>query len=354
VTVTIKDKDLDGRKVVIGAQRLGRMTFLNRFLPITKDPTSVQIGKAAEKEKPQGDGGLPGTINPGGNMAIVGSNFGAQKGRVLLDGNEVTTESWTDTKIVVKLPKGLIPGNPVNVRAFSADKRSINLNPAQTFVADIQMEGTTGETAGGTGTIDPSTTGGQGDPTTSGGTGGGPGGGTAGGTGTTGGGTTGGTTIPSSGELPGTYNLLLSDNRADYVKAAEQTRTAKTPGALAVRAYALAALNRVDEAMAAAKRATRALGERESGKDAALVYLAMAKAVENANPAEAIGGYAEADKEVDKSAPGFVFKDIVIARFKVAQKSNFEAKIILQDAMKKNPTRAEQTAIQRMLRQVGG
>ena len=357
VTVKIKDKELDGKRVIIGAQRLGRMTFLNRWLPITKDPTSVQIGKAPEKERGPAAGGLPGTITPGENLVIGGTNFGPKAGRILLDGKPVTPQSWSDEKIVLKLPKGLVPGNPVTVRAFTAEGKTIDLGSGQTFVGDIQMPGGDigGDTAGGTG-----------GEMTGGGPGGGPGGGTGGemtggGTGgaqtsggTSGGGTTGGTGPGTAGALPASYNLLLSDSRSDYIKAAEQTRTAKTAGALAVRAYALAALNRVDEAQAAVDKATKALGNRDDGKDAALVFLAYAKAIENANPANAVAGYAEADKEVDKIAPSFVFKDIVIARFKIAQKSNFEAKIILQDALKKGPTTQERASILKLLKSVGG
>lgn len=349
VTVTVKDKDLDGKKVVFGAQRLGRLTFLNKFLPVTKDPVSVQIGKPPEKEKGPAVGGLPGTINPGQNLVIGGTNFGAQKGKILLDGKPAAITSWTDEKIVVALPKGLIPGNPVSVRALTVEGKTIDLGSGQTFVADIQIgpedDPTTsgGGTAGSTGGFDPSTTGGgQTDPTTGGGatTGGSPG--------TTGGGTTGGPVTPTS-ELPSAYNLLLTDSRSDYVKAAEQTRTAKTAGGLAVRAYALAAINRVDEAKAALNKAVAALGNRESGKDVGLVMLAFAKATENANPANANASYAEADKSVDGVAPGFVFKDLVIARYKIVQKSNFEAKIILQDALRKNPSSQERAAIQKLL-----
>lgn len=348
VTVTVKDKELDGKKVVFGAQRLGRLTFLNRFLPVTKDPVSVQVGKPPEKEKGPAAGALPGTITPGTNLVIGGTNFGPQKGKVLLDGKPAAIMSWTEEKIVIPLPKGLIPGNPVSVRAWTSDGRTVDLGSGQVFVADIPIgpEGdptTSGGTAGSTGGFDPSTTGGGQDPTTGGTTGGGPGGTS----GTSGGGTTGGGT--QTADLPASYNLLLTDSRSDYVKAAEQTRTAKSAGGLAVRAYALAAINRVDEAKAALNKAMAALGDRESGKDVGLVMLAFAKATENANPANATASYAQADKDVDGVAPGFVFKDLVIARYKIVQKSNFEAKIILQDALKKGPTAQERAAIQKLL-----
>ncbi len=348
--VTLKDEALDGKKVVLGVQRLGKATLLNRFLPIIKDPTSVQIGKPPEKEKGPPVGGLPGTIDPGKKLVIGGTNFGAQKGKVLLDGKPANLESWNDEKIVVVLPKGLIPGNPVSVRALTADGKTIDLGSGQTFVADIQIDDPTtgGGTGGLTGGFEDPTTGGSGGP--GGGTGSTGGGGSGGGSGSTGG----GGPIAQSGDLPAAYNLLLTDNRADYVKAAEQTRNAKTPGALAVRAYALAALNRVDEARSALNQAMQAIGNRDSGKDVGLVMLAFAKATENANPANANASYAEADKEVDGVAPSFVFKDLVIARYKIAQKSDFEAKIILQDALKKGPSSQERAAIQRLLSKVGG
>lgn len=346
--VTLKDETLDGKKVILGVQRLGKATLLNRFLPIIKDPTSIQVGKPPEKEKGPASGALPGTITPGTNLVIGGTNFGAQKGKVLLDGKPATITSWTEEKIVVPLPKGLIPGNPVSVRAWTGDGRTVDLGTGQVFVADIPIgpeddPTTTGGSAGSTGGFDPSTTGGGTDPTTGGATGGGPGGST----GTSGGGTTGGGT--QTAELPSAYNLLLTDSRSDYVKAAEQTRTAKSAGGLAVRAYALAAINRVDEAKAALNKAVAALGNRESGKDVGLVMLAFAKATENANPANATASYAQADKDVDGVAPGFIFKDLVIARYKIVQKSNFEAKIILQDALKKGPTAQERAAIQKLL-----
>ncbi len=344
-TITLKDETLDGKKVILGVQRLGKATLLNKFLPIIKDPTSVQIGKPPEKERGPAVGGLPGTINPGTKLVIGGTNFGPQKGKILLDGKPSNIESWTDEKIVVVLPKGLIPGNPVSVRALTSDGKTIDLGSGQTFVADIQIDDptTTGGGSGGlTGGFD-ETTGstGQTNPTTGGG--GTTGGASGGSSGSTGGGST------QTSELPGAYNLLLTDNRSDYLKAAEQTRTAKSAGALAVRAYALAAINRVDEARAALNKAMGAIGNRESGKDVGLVMLAFAKATENANPSNANASYAEADKSVDDVAPGFVFKDLVIARFKISQGSNFEAKIILQDALKKGPTSQERAAIQKLL-----
>jgi len=291
-----------------------------------------------------------------GTLTIGGQNFGDQQGRVLINGKPAKVVSWADETVQVKVPNTIVPGDSFSVAAYSADNQVVTLNPNICMVKDVSMPPDE-TTDGSTGSI-PDTTG-----STSGGSGGTSGGGSGGTTGATGGGsgtsgsTSGGGTRPtgSTGALPtSSYQLLLSDNRADYVKAANNTRSAKDPGSLAVRAYALAALNRVDEARTAINKATQAMGDRDSGNDVALCMLAFSKAIENANPANAVAGYAQADGEVDKVAPGFVFKDIVIARFKMSQNSKFEAKVILQDALKKGPTAAERTAINRMLKQVGG
>ncbi len=348
VTVTITDKDLDGKKVVIGAQRLGRMTFLNRFLPITKDPTSVQIGKKAEVLKDP-VGGLPATVKSDGQLVVGGENLGAKPGKILIDGKPGVIVSWTDQKFVVKLPK-LVPGNPVNIRGQTADGRKIDLAPGQALVEDIMIEGDPTTTGGG----DFPTTGGQGEQT-GGGPGGGTGGGPGGGTGTSGGGSSGGTVnTPNTGELPSSYNLLLSFNRSDWNKIAAQTRSAKSSGELAVRAYALACLNDVDGARAAINKALSAVGNRETGKDVALILLTYLKAGETANPALADKEYADADKNLVGVAPGFVFVDIAIARYKIERKSLSEARIILKEARRKQPSSAESAAIDRMLRQAGG
>ncbi|MBN9502667.1 MAG: hypothetical protein BGO01_02320 [Armatimonadetes bacterium 55-13] len=356
VVATITDKDLDGKKVIVGAQRLGTLTILGRFLPVTKDPTSVQIGKAPDKPKGAPSGTIPASVDMNGTLTIGGQNFGDQQGRVLINGKPAKVVSWADETVQVKVPNTIVPGDSFSVAAYSADNQVVTLNPNICMVKDVSMPPDE-TTDGSTGSI-PDTTG-----STSGGSGGTSGGGSGGTTGATGGGsgtsgsTSGGGTRPtgSTGALPtSSYQLLLSDNRADYVKAANNTRSAKDPGSLAVRAYALAALNRVDEARTAINKATQAMGDRDSGNDVALCMLAFSKAIENANPANAVAGYAQADGEVDKVAPGFVFKDIVIARFKMSQNSKFEAKVILQDALKKGPTAAERTAINRMLKQVGG
>jgi hypothetical protein len=351
VTVTIKDKDLDGKKVIIGAKRLGRLTFLNSFLPVTKDPTSVQIGKAPEKERGPAAGGLPGTVSPGEKLVIGGTNFGPNKGRILLDGKPITPESWTDEKIVVKLPKGLIPGNPVTVRGFTAEGKTIDLGSGQTFVADIQMD-----TTGTTSELMPTTTGIE-DPTT--GSSAGPTGSSAGSsgetTGNTSSGTTGTTSNPPTTGLPRSATLLLSATRSDYNKVIQQTRNAKTAGELAVRAFALAELNKPDEAVAAIGKAKAAIGNRDKGEDIALLMLALVKTVENSNPANTAAVYADLDKDVESVAPGFVFKDIVIARYKISRKENSEARAILGGASRNQAaTDAERAVIEKLLKQAGG
>lgn len=348
VVATITDNDLDGKKVIIGAQRLGRMTILNRFLPVTKDPTSVQIGKAPDKPKGAPSGTIPASVDMNGTLTIGGQNFGEQQGRVLINGKPAKITSWADDTIQVKVPNTIVPGDSFSVAAYSADNQVVTLNPNICMIKDVSMP--PDETPdGSTGTI-PETTG-----SSDGGGGATTGGSSTGSGGSTNGGNGGTRPTTSRGDLPtSAYQLLLSDSRSDYVKAADNTRSAKDPGSLAVRAYALAALNRVDEARDAINKATKAMGNRDTGDDVALCMLAFSKAIENANPANAVAGYAQADGEVDKVAPGFVFKDIVIARFKMSQNSKFEAKVILQDALKKGPTAAERTAINRMLKQVGG
>ena len=353
VTVTIKDKDLDGRKAVIGAQRLGRMTFLNRFLPITKDPTTIQIGKAPEKEKGAPFGGLPASVKSGGTLTIGGTNFGDQPGKLLINGQPVKTSKWSDVTIVAPVPNNLIPGSFLNVSGQTADGKKIDLN-GQTVVEDIDIStsgltaGTAGETGGETGGEFGLTGGTSGETS---GSGGATGGGTGASTGTSAGTSGGGTSLPV-GELPDTYSLLLTDERADYAKAA--TRGGRSVGALAVQAYALASLNRVDPAYEKIKEAEKLLKNRESGKDAALLMLAYAKATETKNPAEVHKAYAMLDEAVDSTAPGFVFKDIAIARFKIDQKANGEARAILRDALRKNPSAAEEAEIRRLMRKAGG
>jgi hypothetical protein len=342
--VTIKDQTLDGKKVVMGVQRLGKMTLLNRFLPIIKDPTSVQIGKAPEAPKAAGIGSLPGTISPGKDFVIGGTNFGpAPGGKVLVDAKPATVANWSEEQITVKAPKGLVPGNPATVRAFSADGKPIDLGPGQVFVADVEMppggfEGMTGGEEGGT-------TG------TPGGTTGSPGGTTGTPGGTTG--TTGSTPPPpTAGALPSTFSLLVSDSRNDYTKVV-QTTGEKTVGELAVKAFAFAELNRADEAQARINKAMKMAGSRESGKDIALLLLASAKTVETATPSKADEYYAGLDADIDGIAPGFVFKDIAIARYKISSGSKFEAEILLKDALKKNPTPAETREINRLLKLAG-
>ena len=138
------------------------------------------------------------------------------------------------------------------------------------------------------------------------------------------------------------------------MKAIEQTKAQKTVGELAVRAFALAELNRADESHSAIQKAMKMAGKRETGKDIGLLMLASAKAVETATPSEADSFYGGLDADVDAAAPGFVFKDIAIARYKLSTGSKFEAKILLKDAQRKNPTAAETREIKRLLRLAGG
>jgi hypothetical protein len=151
--------------------------------------------------------------------------------------------------------------------------------------------------------------------------------------------------------LPATYNLLLSDNRADLSKVVTRTQGAKSVADLAARAYALASLNRIDEAKSALSKATAAI-KTETGRDVAILYIANLKTVEMNSPAAADAVYADADADLQKIAPGFVFSDIAIARFKIQQRSYTEAKVLLNSAAAKGPTAAEDAAIKRLLRQV--
>lgn len=347
VTVTLKDKDLDGKKVIFGAQRLGRMTFLNRFLPITKDPTSVLIGKAPEKEKGDPFGGLPASVKVDGQLEIGGTNFGDKEGKLLINGKQAKVQKWSDSQIVTSLPKGLIPGSFLNVSGQTVEGKKIDLN-GTTVVEDIQME------------EDPDTSGGTGGDTTSQTSGGGPGGTTggssSGATSSTSGGTSGGTsTGPNTSALPAEYALLLSDSRSDYLKAIQRIRSPKTAMDYAVRAFAYANVDKPDEAINDVRAAARIVGDRETGLDVAMVSIAMVRTIERAKPAEAHAQYKELDETIGKMAPGFVFGNIVMARFKLTQKSNFEAKLFVNDALNKmSPTAAERASLQRLLKQAGG
>jgi hypothetical protein len=349
VFVTITDKDLlDHHKVIVGARRLGKLTMLAGLLPVVKDPAPIMVGQQLVKEGPP-SGAVTASVAPGQDLTIGGVNFGATPGKVLIDGAPATATSWTNTSIQVKVPATKQVGDTFSVAAFTSDGTSIPIVPSTVaiklpgggdFPPDQEPRiGPNGEL------LPPSTQG-----TSSGGSGG-----------TNGGSqdtkppsTSSNPPTGSTGDLPPTYDLLLSDDRSDYVNAVSKTRSSNDPGALAVQAFALAALNRDDEAATIARKAVKAIGKRKSGRDLALCFLAMSKAIENANPSKAVQGYASADSEVDQVAPGFVFKDIVIARFKLAQKSNFEARTILKDAQRKSPTPAESSAIQQLLQRAGG
>ena len=342
VTATIEDKDLNGRKVIVGAQRLGKMSILHGLLPVVRDPTPVMIGQP-EVKKGTPSGSVTATVAPGEDLTIGGENFGASAGKVLIDGEAAKIASWTDSTIKVKVPASKQVGDSFSVAGFEADGTSIPITP-QTVTIKLPGGGDTPPDqeprVGPNGELLPPETkpGGSGN-----------------------GGTApkpppGGNTTPAvaAGDLPPTYDLLLSDNRSDYIQAVTQTRTSNAPGALAVQAFALAALNRDDEAKTAARKALSAMGDRKNGKDLGLCILALSKIVENVNPTKAVDGYAKADSQVDAAAPGFIFKDIVIARFKIASKSNFEAKTILQDARRKSPSPAEDAAIRKLLAAAGG
>lgn len=341
VVVTIKDPDLNNRKVVIGAQRLGKLTFFNRFLPIVKDPTPVLIGQEVVKVGPP-SGSVTANVAPGQNLTIGGVNFGATPGKVLIDGKGAKVLSWSDDSIGAVVPKDKLLGDTFSVAAFTADGTSIPISPP---TVTIKLPGSNDTPPDQEPVIGP-----DGELIPPGGTTGG-----------------GGRNEPpdppvepdrqdppveETGSLPPAYERLLSDKRADYTKAVEETRRLKSSGGLAVQAYALAALNRDDEAKTAVRKALTLIGERSTGKDYAVCLLTLAKIVENVNPANAGAAYAKADAQVDAAAPGFAFKDLVIARSKVAANSDFEAKIVLQDALKKSPSGAERSAIQQMLNKV--
>lgn len=347
VVVAINDRDLEGRKVVIGAQRLGKLTFLNGFLPVIKDPTPIMIGQPIVKTGPP-SGSVTANVAPGQSLTIGGVNFGATAGKVLIDGNGAKILSWNDGTIKAEVPSDKLLGDTFSVAAFTAAGTSIPISPP---TVTIKVPGSTDVPPDAEPSIGPD---GELVPP-----------GTTGSTGSTSGQGRNENEVPTppvdpgpqdpiaeEGSLPPAYDRLLSDKRADYTKAVEETRRLKSTGGLAVQAYALAALNRDDEAKTAVRKALTQIGDRSEGKDYALCLLALAKIVENVNPANAVAAYAKADAQVDKAAPGFAFKDLVIARSKVSANSNFEAKIVLQDALKKQPTAAERSAIQRMLTKV--
>jgi len=345
VMVTIADKGLEGKHVVVGAKRLGKLTFLSPLLPVVKDPASLLVGQPPKPTAGPASGSVAATVPPGGTLTIGGVNFGETLGKVLIDGVASKVVGWTDDAIKVKLPAEKASGDTVSIAAFTADGRGVSISPATVIVK------LAGEVAVTNPPVDPSATepviGPDGQPVSSPMVGGK------------------GTTPPpispidpvrpstAPGSLPAAYRLLVSDRRGDYVAAVDATRSARSTGDLAVRAFALAALGRTDEAKTSVRKALKVAGNRQKGEDVGLCLLALSRIVETSNPAAAKQGYAEADSQLEEVAPGFVFKDLVIARYKLASNSPFEARIILRDALKKGPGEKERAAIAALQKRVG-
>lgn len=348
VAVVLNDKSLDGKQIKIGAQRAGAMTFLKGFLPVAKDSALIQVGKPKEKPLGPAVGSINQEIQKGQPLEIGGTNFGAKKGRVMLNGENAVIQSWTNTKITVRIPAKFQNGAPVSVLLVNANEDPIQLTPNMFVVlpedGGFPDPGTTGGDPTTTGD-DPTTSGG--DPGTTGGTGGT---GSTGGTGASGGsGSTGGGPAPGM-QTPSGYNSLLSDTRAGYAAAVKAAK-GNSVGANAVKAYALASIGKVDEAKQALVRALTALGSREQGLDVALVYIAQARVVDKLG-GDADKAYAIADEKANLAAPGFPFVDIAIARYKISKGSWGEAGALLRNAQTNNPSPAETEAIERMLQQV--
>lgn len=332
VEAVISDQTLNNRKVIVGAQRLGRLTLLNRFLPVVKDPAPVLVGQLVVKSGPP-SGSVTATIAPGQDLTIGGQNFGDAKGKVLLDGNPATIVSWSASTIKAKSPSGKQDGDTFSVAAFTSDGTPIPISPATVSIktggggeiqpvdGEIQLD-KNGNPIAKTGQKSHS-----GSQTTQ---------------------------TAASGDLPDTYNLLLTDSRSDYDAAIRQARGSSNPGAIAVSAFAYAALGRTDEARSQVMKANQLIGSRKTGKDIALLMLTAAKVGEQRNPAGAKAVYGAVDSRVEAAAPGFVFKDIVLSRYKMSANSTFEAKVILKQALEKQPTPQERQSIQQLLQQVGG
>jgi hypothetical protein len=266
----------------------------------------------------------------------------------MLNGNQAPILSWTDGKITVKVPQALqASGELITVLVFDPSNNPINVSPNQFQVA-LPVESTAGTTggdvpppdttAGSTGGAPDTSTGGTGgDPTSSGSTGGTSGGST---------GTTGVSLTPPKG-----YASLLPDTRAAYVNAVSQA-SGPSAGQLAIKAYALASVGKLDDAKQALIQSNQKLGDKSQGVDVALFYLAQARVVEKLNPDKGDAAYAAADEKANAAAPGFAFNDIAIARFKISQGKWGEARALLTNASQGNLSAAEKAAVSKMMQQV--
>ncbi|MFI5385542.1 MAG: IPT/TIG domain-containing protein [Fimbriimonadales bacterium] len=348
VMVTLTDKSLDHKAIKVGCQRLAAATFLKSFLPIEKDSALVQVGTPAEAPRGPAAGSTSDMVAPGQPLEVGGTNFGEEKGRVLLNGEEAVITSWNDTKITVRIPQKLQNGNPITLQVIDPKGTPIPVSPS-TFAVGSVAPPPGGETGGPGGGPGPGGQGPGGVPT-------GPGGGPGGTTGSTGPGgtpsgstgTSGGGTGPVASAPPPGYESLLSDDRAGYVAAVGSAR-GNSGGALAVRAYALASIGRVDDAKQALIQANKKIGS--GGIAEAMFWLAKARVVEKLN-GDANKAYIEADTQANVAAPAWAFVDIAIARYKISTGAWSQADALLKDAATRSPSATEGAAIQRMAQQV--
>ncbi|HVT11698.1 MAG TPA: IPT/TIG domain-containing protein [Fimbriimonadaceae bacterium] len=339
-TVTLKDQSLNHKLIRIGAQRLGSLTFLKGFLPIEKDPAEIQVGAPPEQPGAPASAVLPPTIAPGQPLEIGGVSLGdaSKQGKVLLNGQAAKVLQWTDSKIVVQIDAGKFQeGVPFSVAVYDAKGNLIPITGSNDveILTPQPQPGTETSTSGPT--TSNSTTG----PTPSNSTG--PTSSSTGPTSSTNGpgpGPTPPPTAPFDGEA-----ALLGGNYAAALRQANGT----TPTDLAVKAIAYAYLNRPEEVVQQAFRdASTAVGDVKTGRDAALVDVAGALIAQK-NGVD-FKQYLSMFDEASDAAKDWAFVDIAEAMCRIQRKEYTDAGYLLNNAGTKNPNKAEQAAINRLMK----
>lgn len=229
-------------RVRLGAQRLGKLTLLNMFLPTHIDRQLVDIGpppkKAVEQKAPSVN--MPQSTSPGAELEIPGSGFGETPGKVFFASEQAKVLEWKPDHITIRVPEGLELGAACTINAWIGESNfpigSILIKDPNALNSST-TGGSSGSTSGGPasgGSGEGSTTGSL--PSTSGGSSGGSSGGTSAGNS--------GETTASKGLSPNAkvaYSKLLSFKGSDLKAVIRMARQSPDDVVLAaLGAFALA------------------------------------------------------------------------------------------------------------------
>lgn len=143
VEIALTDPSLAGKQIRIGAQKNAGFTFVGSLLPISMANTVLQIEPVLRQSSASALGAIDRTVAPGQPLVIKGLGFGDQPGSVALNGIPAVVQSWSNSKIAVRIPDDAVHDRATGLQVYDAKGNLIPVTPPS-FVVHAPKGSTTG------------------------------------------------------------------------------------------------------------------------------------------------------------------------------------------------------------------